>query len=102
MGKLMSGQGCTIGFNIQKKIRIETGSLQKTKYRGGIVVVLMGSRLHRFGFDEEISLKALFPSIVTGQPEKGGQVFFFALHVGVYQAHIAFTPAPKDVVLTIE
>ena len=59
-------------------------------------------RLHRLGFDEEVSLETFCPGVVAGLCEHGSQMGLFPFHVSVQERHVAFASAPEDIVFSSE
>ena len=98
----MSSQSGVIHLNIQGEIFVQTIVTQESNDRLGIHIILMLSGFHWFRLYEECAFKTLFTTVIASHRQHHGEVFLFALHVGIQQGHIAFATSPKDIVLTAQ
>ena len=98
MLKCMPGQCGMVHFDINGKILVETIMAQEADNRFRIHVILVFSRFHRFRLYQESSFEPVLAGIVTCHRQHHGKMFLFAFHIGVQQAHIAFTSPPEHIV----
>ena len=83
MFERMAGESGMVDFDIYFKIFIEAVCFKKTDYRFCICVVLVFHRFHRFGFDQECSLKTLATGIIPRFGQEEGEVGLFTLLIGI-------------------
>ena len=79
MFKCMTSQRSMIHFNVHLEILVQPVSFQEPYHSFGIHIILMLSRLHRFGFNQEGTCKPFAPGIIAGDGQHLSQMFFLTL-----------------------
>jgi len=96
----VAGQGGVVDFHVDLEIVVQAVGTQETNDGFSIDVVLVLSGFHGFGFNQEDTFETFGAGVVTSHCEHGGQVLLFTLHIGVQQAHVAFTTTPEHITTT--
>src|SRR6478736_3162327 len=98
----VAGEDGVVGFDVDLVFLLQAVALEEGVHGGTVEVVLVLGRLFRLRLDQERALEADLGLVLGHQGQEAAELIALALHVGVEQGLVAFTPTPEHVILTLE